>query len=393
MMRRWIMLLKRMDWSMLLAAVLLLGIGVAFIYSAGQAQSAAYQRLYLKQMIWAGMGIVCFLGFACLDYHRLYHRAWWLYLLGLALLLLVFAPGVGAKISGARRWIQISGVRLMQPAELAKLALILALARLYGAPGRNTRGRRLAPVGLALALAPFLLIAAQPDLGTALVLLPVLGSVMFAAGAPAGALWKLAAAGALALGAVLVLLLAPPALGWDEARHEALLERFGINAYQKNRVMVFLRRDADPLNAGWNKAQSQIAVGSGRMWGKGFQQGTQNILGFLPRTVAPNDFIFSVIAEEKGFAGALAVLGLMAVLIGGGLRAALAASDRIGRLLCVGVTALLFSHVFVNIAMTIGLLPITGLPLPLLSYGGTFMLVAMSGLGIVQSVYIRGERN
>ncbi len=333
-----------------------------------------------------------FSGVCLLDYHRLYHRAWWIYL-PLALLLLVFAPGVGARISGARRWIQIAaGVRLMQPAELAKLALILALARLYGAPGRNLR-RRLATgrAGVGAGAVSADCRPAGPGHGPGA-----------AAGAgrrhvrrrcATGALWKLAGAGVLALGAVLALLLALPALGWEEARHEALLERCGISAYQKNRVMVFLRRDADPLNAGWNKAQSQIAVGSGRMWGKGFQQGTQNILGFLPRTVAPNDFIFSVIAEEKGFAGALAVLGLMAVIIGGGLRAALAASDRIGRLLSVGVTALIFSHVFVNIAMTIGLLPITGLPLPLLSYGGTFMLVAMSGLGIVQSVYIRGERN
>jgi len=392
-MRRLGILFRRMDWSVVLAVILLLGIGVAFIFSAGQSQSAAYQTLYLKQMLWAGLGIVCFLGFAFTDYHHWYHRAWWLYFLGLALLLLVFVPGIGVRISGARRWIQFAGVRLLQPAEFAKLGLILALARLFGAPARNPRHRRLILIGLGLTLAPFFLIASQPDLGTALVLLPVLGGVMLAAGVPARTLWGLAGAGALVLAAALILLLAPPALGWDEARHEILLERCGISAYQKNRVMVFLKRDADPLDAGWNKAQSQIAVGSGRLWGKGFQRGTQNILGFLPRTVAPNDFIFSVIAEEKGFAGSLTVLSLMAVIIYGGLRAALAAPDRIGRLLCAGITALIFCHVFVNIAMTIGLLPITGLPLPLLSYGGTFMVGAMSALGIVQSVYIRGERN
>lgn len=393
MIRRHLKLLKRMDWSILAAVVLLLGIGVAFIYSAGQSQSAAYRQLYLKQLLWAGLGFVCFLWFACLDYNYWYRRAWWIYLLGVALLLLVFVPGIGAKISGARRWIQIAGVRLLQPAELAKLALILALARLFGAPGRNPCKRRVVVAGLILTFAMFLLIAAQPDMGTALVLLPILGAIMFAAGVPARMLWRLVGIGAVAVAAVLALLLMPPALGWDEARHDALLERFGINSYQKNRIMVFLQRDADPLDTGWNKAQSQIAVGSGRLWGKGFRRGTQNILGFLPRTVAPNDFIFSVIAEETGFVGSLTVIGLMAVLIGGGLRAALVASDRVGRLLCVGITALLFSHVFVNIAMTIGMLPITGLPLPLLSYGGTFMLMAMSGLGIIQSVYIRGERN
>ena len=223
MIRRQLKLLKRMDWSILAATVLLLGIGVAFIYSAGQSQSAAYRQLYLKQLLWAGLGFVCFLWFACLDYNYWYRRAWWIYLLGLALLLLVFAPGVGAKISGARRWIQIAGVRLLQPAELAKLALIMALARLFGAPGRNPCRRRVVAVGLILTLAMFLLIAAQPDMGTALVLLPVLGAIMFAAGVPARMLWRLVGMGAAALAVVLALLLMPPVLGWDEARHDALL--------------------------------------------------------------------------------------------------------------------------------------------------------------------------
>ncbi|MCA1808883.1 MAG: rod shape-determining protein RodA, partial [Lentisphaerae bacterium] len=318
---------------------------------------------------------------------------WWLYLAALLLLLLVFVPGIGVRMYGARRWIQLAGIRLLQPAEMAKLALIIILARVYGAPGVWPRSRWLLVLALMLTALPVMMVAAQPDLGTASVFVPVLASILLTAGVPVRSLSGLAALAGLLLALLLILLLAPPALGWSEERHDGLLRSCGISSYQQDRIMVFLRRDADPLGAGWNKAQSQIAVGSGRLWGKGFRRGTQNILGFLPRTVAPNDFIFSVIAEEKGFMGALGIIILFAVVLHGAFRAALQAPDRIGRLLCVGVAALIFCHVFVNIAMTIGLLPITGLPLPLLSYGGTFMISVMIALGLVQSVYIRGERN
>jgi rod shape determining protein RodA len=150
-----------------------------------------------------------------------------------------------------------------------------------------------------------------------------------------------------------------------------------------------LNPDSDPMGAGWNKRQSEIAVGSGGLVGKGFRKGTQNMLGFLPKTVAPTDFIFSVITEEMGFMGSALILGAFAVLILGGLQAAMAGNDRFGRLLCVGVIAMLFSHVVVNVSMTIGLMPVTGLPLPLISYGGTFMVSILAALGMAQSVYIR----
>jgi len=152
---------------------------------------------------------------------------------------------------------------------------------------------------------------------------------------------------------------------------------------------VFFDPGRDPLGAGWNKIQSSIAVGSGGFAGKGYLKGTQNVLGFLPRTVAPTDFIYSVIAEEMGFIGSAGLLLLYSILLWAGFRAAQSSRDKLGRLLAVGITSLLFCHVFVNIAMTIGLLPITGLPLPLISYGGSFMVSTMIGLGIVQSVYVR----
>ena len=155
--------------------------------------------------------------------------------------------------------------------------------------------------------------------------------------------------------------------------------------------MVFIDPDRDPLGAGWNMVQSVIAVGSGGLTGKGFLQGTQNILGFLPRTVAPTDFIYSVIAEETGFFGSMVIMGLFVLLLSFCIRAAGAARDRFGRLLAVGAAIMMCCHVYVNLAMTVGLMPITGLPLPLISYGGSFMISTMISMGIVQSVYVRRE--
>ncbi len=384
--------LRRLDWGLTAVVAALLALGIAFIYSAGAGHPASAARaLHLKQLCWAGLGTLFYFGFALLDYHGWVRRAWWLYLAGLVLLALVFVPHVGVRVYGARRWLAVAGFRVLQPAELVKLAVILVLARLFGWPGRNLRRARYRVAGLLLVLLPAALIARQPDLGTALMLPPVLLIMMWSAGVSARWLASVLAAVVLVAGAVCALIVAPPALGMEPARHERLLARAGISPYQRDRVLVFLDRDRDPLGAGWNKMQSQIAIGSGRLWGKGYCQGTQNLLGFLPRTVAPNDFIFSVIAEETGFAGSALTLTCFGLMLAACLRAAANAADAIGRLLCVGVAALLFSHVAVNIAMTIGLLPVTGLPLPLLSYGGTFMIGTMTALGIVQSVRIRGD--
>jgi rod shape determining protein RodA len=187
------------------------------------------------------------------------------------------------------------------------------------------------------------------------------------------------------------LVVLPARTGMTEERQEQMLRYMGISPYQKRRIEVFLGLDKDPFGAGWNKRQSEISVGSGGLRGKGFQRGTQNILGYLPRSVAPTDFVFAVIAEETGFMGSAVVLTLFGAVALVGCLAALAARDKLGRLLCAGIVSVLFCHVFINVAMTVGLMPVTGLPLPLLSYGGTFMLVTMSALGIVQSVYSRSH--
>ncbi len=386
-------LLRRMDWLMVIVALLLMAIGIAFIYSAEQAGgrigSGAFHQ---KQMIWALIGIVFFFGFAATDYHALANVAWLLYAAGVILLVMVLMPQIGQKVYGARRWVQLAGFRLLQPSELMKPALVILLARLFGWPGRSAGRFWLIAAAVLATLIPAGLILKQPDLGTALIFPPVLGAMMFAAGVPLRTLGWFLGAGLAVCCIVISLLLLPQKLGWNEERQRDSLKAVGISAYQRERMLVFFDGDRDPLGAGWNKAQSQIAVGSGRFWGKGYGMGTQNILGFLPRTVAPNDFIFSVIAEEKGFAGSMAVLFLFAILLGCCVRAAVVARDRVGMLICVGITTLLCCHVFINVGMTIGLLPVTGTPLPLVSYGGTFLVSVLGVLGIVQSIYVRGDR-
>jgi rod shape determining protein RodA len=218
---------------------------------------------------------------------------------------------------------------------------------------------------------------------------PMVLAMLYAGGTPLKYLLLLLAAGALAAALVLGALFLPARLGWSPEAQARLTRWTGLSEYQRNRLLVFIEPGRDPLGAGWNKTQSEIAVGSGGLTGKGYLQGTQNMLGFLPRTVVPTDFIFSVITEETGFLGSVTVLGLFFIVIACGLYAGLVAPDKTGRLLCVGVTTMIFSHVMINVAMTIGLMPITGLPLPLISYGGTFMLSTMMGLGLVQSVFIR----
>ncbi len=387
---RRLQLLPHLHWGMFLATLALLGLGVAFVYSACYVDSDAPVRvLYRRQLFWAAAGLVVYAVCALGDYRRLRHWAWTAYAAALALLVLVLLAGV--EVYGARRWLPVMGVKV-QPSEFAKLALVLILAKRLARPGVAYADSLRVGGVLALSAAPMLLILKQPDLGTAAVVVPVTLLMMLAAGVPLRVLLVLVGIGLLGVGIVLAAALLPERLGVDPETAARWRSLTGLSDYQFKRILVFFQADADPLGAGWNRLQSEIAVGSGGLWGKGYLRGTQNILGFLPRSVAPTDFIFSVIAEELGFGGSALVLGLFGVLCWGGMRTAAAARDKLGRLLCVGVTGLLFCHVFVNIAMTVGLMPITGLPLPLLSYGGSFMLVVMAALGLVQSVHIRSRR-
>jgi len=382
-------LLRRINWSVTLAIYALAGIGILFIYSACYfSPDPAIRDLYKRQAVWILAGSVVYFTFAVIDYRTLRRVAWWFY--GGTLILLVLVLLWGTNIYGARRWFLLFGVGI-QPSEIAKLSAILALARRLSRPGINLGHFKPMATVLCLAGTPALLVLKQPDLGTAVVFGAITLFMIFVAGVPWRALIILLGIGAAIAALLLGVVLLPARLGMSETAQRRVMRALGINDYQRQRLETFLRPDADPLGAGWNKRQSVIAVGSGGPWGKGFLRGTQNTLGFLPRSVSFTDFIFSVIAEEKGFLGAAGLLTLYGILFIFGIRTALFAHDKWGRLLCVGVTSVIFFHVVVNIGMTVGLLPITGLPLPLVSYGGTCVLATMAELGIIQSVYARSR--
>jgi len=390
--RRILQPLGRMSWVMNVAVLLLLATGVLFVYSACYiSDNQPVRSLYKRQILWAFIGGGCYLACTMIDYRSFRKVAWWGYGACVALLFIVLFIGGGP--AQTHRWLSLFGPRgpNLQPSEFAKLGVILLLARRLSLPGETYRYGPPVLGVLALVALPVLLIMAQPDLGTALVFLPVTAVMMFAARVPLRTIGVLILIGLLCVGIVLGVVLLPEKAGWSEEAQVKALHAIGLKEYHKNRIMVFFNADRDPLGAGWNRQQSMIAVGSGGAWGKGFRKGTQNILGFLPRSVAPTDFVYSVIAEEMGFAGSVAVLFLYAVLMAVGLHAAFRCRDKMGRLLCAGIMGLVFSHVFINIAMTVGLMPITGLPLPLLSYGGSLMVVMMSGLGVVQSIYVRSR--
>ncbi|MEI8120698.1 MAG: rod shape-determining protein RodA [bacterium] len=379
-------LLRRMNWVMLAAIIGLIVTGVFFIYSATVMRDDSTADLYRKQILWALAGLVCYVATTLMDYRRLRDVAWGGYIM--ALILLVAVLFFGTRIYGAKRWLMFLGVGV-QPSEIAKLAVILVGACLLS-PAAEKFGR-LPPMWTIFLLAgiPMLLVMKEPDLGSALVFLPVVTAMLFAAGSPIRPLVTLLAGGVLVVMLVLAAVALPERLGMTPEHQGAFFRTIKLSDYQRERIEVFLQPGKDPMGSGWNKRQSEIAVGSGGLTGKGFLKGTQNILGFLPRTVAPTDFIFSVISEETGFVGSGSVVLLYGVVMVCGLYAAMVACDKMGRVLCVGIVTMIFTHAFVNMAMTIGILPVVGIPLPLVSYGGTFMVITLFALGLIQSVYVR----
>jgi len=367
--------------------------GVFFIYSA---QMASGRAQWQQQLVYLALGAVLYLVTAFLDYRIWLRYAHWVYLAGVILLLLVLIPGIGTTHGmGARRWIDV-GIAF-QPSEFAKVAVLFITASiLTGSRLGTVRDSFQVLLKLALAVGmPMLLIIAEPDLGSALVIAPMVFAMLFISN-----LSLRFFAGALGVFALLVGIVALDVWRYsnfmddnnlDYSRDRGAYESHSflpLKDYQRNRVLAFALPDkVDPMGIGWNSRQSLISVGSGGVTGKGWTEGTQAKLGYLPRAVAHNDFIFSVIAEEKGFLGSITVVGLFGVVLWNGLRIAGLARDRFGALLALGVTVLIAVHVFVNIAMTIGLVPVKGIPLPFISYGGTFVLSCCLLQGLVQSVY------
>jgi rod shape determining protein RodA len=373
--KHYIELFRRMDWLLFSAMVALAVASVLFIYSASyHGPGQPIRDFYRMQMVWFIVGLVVYLAASFADYRLICQWASVWYIVAVGLLVLVLATG---KITdGARRWLGWHGFGI-QPAETAKLATLLTVSYYLFHHSLQTR-RELKTVWVTVAVmsVPFVLIMFEPDLGSALVLIPMCFGLMFVAGVRVKHLALAATLGIVLAGVGLPIM-------WKLKENKT-----GHRSYQKDRLTVFFHRDYDPTGAGWNLNQSLIAVGSGGMTGKGYLQGTQNLLGYLPRSVTPNDFLFSVIAEEEGFVGSFVIILLYAVLLFSGLRIAANARDRLGMLLATGVVVMLFFHIFINVGMTIGLMPVTGLPLPLLSYGGSFVLASMTALGLLQNVWI-----
>ena len=385
---------SRLDRVQLIALLGLMLLGTAFVYSATMVNESArlapwYNQSWVRQIIWYVLGTGAAVAVCCVDYHILARWsmvAYWFVVTMLAVVLLF-----GTVRFGARRWFDL-GFFSLQPSEFAKLAFILAQAHFLSRPFEELRVALTFWKSLGLILLPFVLILKEPDLGSALVLLPTGLAIMFVAGTPRRYLLRLLG-GVGILGALFLVdvIFMPP--NWQ----------IKLEDYQRRRLLVYFGKEESPppgaskaeqarlrqqqFDYSHNVRQALISVGSGGLMGKGWRRGTQNALGYLPRAVAHNDFIFSVIAEESGFVGSVIVLTLYGVVLFSGIRIAGQARDRLGKMMAVGVVALLFSHVFINIGMNIRLMPVTGVPLPLLSYGGSSVLGSLIAMGILQNVY------
>ncbi len=351
-----------LDWAMLGAVLALCLIGVVQIYSATGGNS-----LYVTQVYGIGLGLIAMAACLVIDYRTLTDKSHFIYV-GVVLLL-VYVLFLGAVRGGSRRWIDLGPVNL-QPSEFAKAALALVLAKFFGESRRGSVTRADLVVAAALTAVPLLIIARQPDLGTAVTLVPVLLATAYVAGMP------MRIFGILAIVGVLV-----TPVAW----------RFALQDYQKERISTFLDPSQDAKGAGYQQIQARITVGSGGLFGKGFAKGTQGQLRFLP--VAHNDFIFSVLAEEHGFAGVVVTLGLYLFVILRSLEAASLAKDRLGVYLVLGVLASFSFQVVYNITMSAGLAPVKGLTLPLMSYGGSSMIATLAGFGLILNVRMRRFTN
>ncbi|PLX93488.1 MAG: rod shape-determining protein RodA [Desulfuromonas sp.] len=356
-------LLTHFDWFLLLLVLLIALLGITNLYSASSSWEGAATPVYLKQLFWLGLGLGVVLGLVIFDYRHLEYLGVGFY--GVTSALLLFVLFFGKTSMGATRWIDL-GFFNLQPSELMKIFVIIILARYFSLRGEiGGYGLRDLAAPFVLLGLPALMIMKQPDLGTALLVLFIGGTMILFAGLKRSAAIVLSVGGLLAAGG-----------GW-----------FLLHDYQKERIRTFLNPERDPLGSGYHIIQSKIAVGSGGLFGKGFMGGTQSQLSFLPER--HTDFAFSVFAEEWGFAGSLILLGLYMLLILWGLYVARCAGDHFGMYLAVGVVAMLFWHIVVNLAMVIGLLPVVGVPLPLFSYGGTCMITTMTGIGLLLNVSMR----
>ena len=354
--------LWQINWLFVLLLCAVAAIGTAMLYSAANGHLDPWAS---RQMMRFGAGLAALFVVALTDIRWWMRYAYVFYLLTLALLVAVEVAGMVGM--GAQRWVDL-GFFTIQPSEVMKLALVLALARYFHGADTEDVGRPLFLVPpLLMAAVPAALVLRQPDLGTAVMLLAVGVSIFFLAGVR---MWMFVTLG-------LALIAAGPVI-WQF-----------LLPYQRDRVLTFLNPESDPLGAGYHIIQSKIALGSGGLFGKGFLQGTQSHLNFLPEK--QTDFIFTMLAEEFGLVGGLALLALYLLLLTFGVAISLNSRSQFGRLVGMGVTVTFFLYVFINIAMVMGLIPVVGVPLPLISYGGTAMLTVLIGFGFLMSVDVHRD--
>ncbi|TKJ33583.1 rod shape-determining protein RodA [bacterium (candidate division B38) B3_B38] len=354
-------LLANFDWRLLALVIVTAAIGVVLVFSATHKTAQPY--LYLTQLLWVGIGLGFLLLILFFDYHFLAQISKYIY--GISLLMLIYPLLFGSEVSGARRWIRWGGFSL-QPSEVAKIATLLLLAYYYAEMERVVlRFRDVVIPGLIAAL-PAVLVALQPDLGSALTFVAIYLGVSFVAGARFRA-----------IGQLILILLLIAVVSWFTV----------LKDYQKERLTTFLKPRLDPADAGYQVRQLKIAVGSGGIWGKGFLHGSQSQLEFVP--AQHTDFIFSLLAEEEGFVGTVLMLGLYLGILLRMLKSAKVARDPLGVFITGGFLSLFLFQLSTNICMTVGLMPTSGLPIPLLSYGGSYMIATLAGVGLVLNVRMR----
>ncbi len=351
--------LLQLNWQFVLLIMLTASVGFAMLYSAADGNFDPWASRQISRF---AVGVAIMLTVALIDIRIWLRAAYPIY--GACLALLAAVEIMGFIGMGAQRWIDM-GFFQLQPSEVMKIAAVLALARYFHGFDVDEAGRlRNLIIPVFIVLAPMVLVLRQPDLGTAGVIAMV-GAAMFWIGG--ARLWQ--------FGVVTVAAAAAVPVGWQF-----------LHAYQKQRIFTFLNPETDPLGSGYHILQSKIALGSGGLFGKGFLQGTQGHLNFLPEK--QTDFIFTMLAEEFGLVGGVGLIALYALLVGYGLYIALCCRSQFARLLAMGITVNFFLYVFINIAMVMGVLPVVGVPLPLISYGGTAMLTVLTGFGLVMSCWL-----
>ena len=352
----------RLNWALILLVGAIASIGFVMLYSVAGGSLEPWAGRQMSRFA-VGVALMLIIGMIDIRFFRFVSPLAYLGAFGL----LVAVEFAGIRSMGAQRWIDLKFIQL-QPSELVKVTIVLALARYFHGLSSEEIARPfylLVPIGLTLA--PAALVLKQPDLGTAAMLLMIGAAVFFCAGVR---LWKFAVVGVLGLSAI--------PIAWQFLRD-----------YQRRRIMTLFDPESDPLGAGYHILQSKIALGSGGLFGRGFLQGSQSHLNFLPEK--QTDFVFTMLAEEFGMVGGVTLLGLYAVLLIYGLAIAIRSRNQFGRLLAIGIACNIFLYVFINIAMVMGLIPVVGVPLPLISYGGTAMLTVMAALGLVMSIYIHRD--